>query len=325
MGRFVRRVFGLALLLALLVVGGGLALKTWSDRTFYAGYDAADPLNPALRGETAEIGRRTVEVAIDGARGNRVPVVLTVPTDAEPPFPCVLFLHGINQDKAFTQRLAPAFAEAGFALAGFDQYTRGERALPEGAGAFRRAMAFRHRAALTVLDARRVLDYLESRDDIAGNRLYLVGASYGAITGATAAAFDSRVRAVALAYGGGDLPILLDSRAAREALGKRHGLAGAFAWWWLAPADPVHHVHRIAPRPLLLLNGRNDPLIPARAAQAMYRHAAEPKEQVWFEGGHLEPGTARVREVVEHTIGWLRERDAAASARPWRRSVYQAD
>lgn len=48
--------------------------------------------------------------------------------------------------------------------------------------------------------------------------------------------------------------------------------------------DPISAVHRLAPRPLLLIHGGADQLTPVSEAYALYRAAGEPKE-LWVEPG----------------------------------------
>ena len=74
-------------------------------------------------------------------------------------------------------------------------------------------------------------------------------------------------------------------RAAALALG-----GGGFG----GPAsDPAHHVHRIAPRPILFVNATRDETIPRSSTEALYAAAADPKEIQWFDSGHLNlPGDA---------------------------------
>jgi fermentation-respiration switch protein FrsA (DUF1100 family) len=76
---------------------------------------------------------------------------------------------------------------------------------------------------------------------------------------------DPRPCAAALALGGGDL-----------------------GW---REVDPVQHLPRFAPRPLLLVNMRSDERVPPAAGEALYAAAGEPKQILWFDGGHLDlPG-----------------------------------
>lgn len=53
--------------------------------------------------------------------------------------------------------------------------------------------------------------------------------------------------------------------------------------------NPQEMVHRIAPRPLLIIQGAENELHHPEEAQALYDHAGEPKELVFLEGsGHTE-------------------------------------
>ena len=48
--------------------------------------------------------------------------------------------------------------------------------------------------------------------------------------------------------------------------------------------DPVEVIDRIAPRPLLLIHGVEDEIIPVASAHVLYRRAGEPKE-LWLMDG----------------------------------------
>jgi fermentation-respiration switch protein FrsA (DUF1100 family) len=74
--------------------------------------------------------------------------------------------------------------------------------------------------------------------------------------------------------------------------------------------DPVEVVDRISPRPLLLIHGTEDHIIPVASAHALIERAGEPKELWLIEGlKHVqglelayEPFTSRVRAFFER---WL--------------------
>ena len=67
----------------------------------------------------------------------------------------------------------------------------------------------------------------------------------------------------------------------------------------------AQQVADIAPRPLLLVHGTDDAILPARASQFIYDLAQQPKELHFFEGaGH---GLTECRgELDELLFGWLR-------------------
>ena len=60
----------------------------------------------------------------------------------------------------------------------------------------------------------------------------------------------------------------------------------------LAPLDPDRWIGRVAPRPLLLMIGRHDPLIPPGDAQTIERAARNPKIVINYDGGHNPLGGA---------------------------------
>lgn len=310
----------LAKALGVLAVGFLLCLaglKLYLDRTYFSGYDPTAPLNIQISEEQEEPSFRWIKFYYAGFRGERVPAVMSVPRAKPGPFPCVIFLHGIGDNKNFMakNKLDELFIQSGFAFACFDQLMRGERKHKyENKAA--EAAAFRVRAAHTVNDTRRLIDYLMTRSDIATNRIYLVGGSYGAITGTTAAAFDERIRAVALIYGGGNLRKLLSAEMIRNELGNWTLPANAIAWYFGSVFDPVNYIGRISPRPVLLQNGKADTLVSPAAAKALQDAAKEPKTILWYEGDHLGktrdldfPTTLR---VVNDALDFLHMVDAQA-------------
>lgn len=303
-------IVGVVVLVSVLIV---LVTKSRADAHFFDGYSAAAPLDVEIRSDQDREDFRWVDFVFDGVRGHRVPSVMALPLDMDEPVPCVIFLHGIGQKKDFLEEIAKPFVDAGFAMVTFDQYTRGERDVE--LGWWEEASAFRERAALTVLETRRLVDYLETRNDIVDDRIYLVGASYGAITGATAVAMEPRIPAAVMVYGGGDIATLLNSDAANASfdgiLGVVQGPLTALAAWYLAPSDPVLYVGDVAPRPLFFQNGTADQLIPTASAEAFFEAANEPKTQRWYEGDHVGLDEATTRRVLDDALAWIEEQDAA--------------
>lgn len=294
----------------------GLLLKAAADRNFFAAYDPAVPLNATVaeQGPAGAFDRE--KIYFDSVPGEPVPTILTLPKERAGKVPCIVFLHGIGQDKDFVEEIAPIFNAGGWAMASFDQYTRGERKLVKGATPWQQLVAFRQRAAKTVNDARRLVDYLQTRDDIDPERIYLIGASYGAITGTTAAALDPRFKAVVLVYGGGGIRHLMNSDAIRGEVGQgplgwlAMDALGLFARYVLAPADPLRYAHQIAPRPVLLQNGTDDVLISDAAAEALQAAVGEPKKITIYPGDHIGLDRDTVLEVLHEGQRWLIEQDA---------------
>jgi dienelactone hydrolase len=216
--KILRGAFAAFLLLAIFL----WAVKAYRDAHYFDNYDSSAPMHlteaesTELKNETSETDCTITRFYFDAYQGERVPALISLPTKPKvKKLPAVVFLHGIGQNKDFLREIALPFSQAGFALASFDQYTQGERKLRGAKSFLARLEAFRQRPAKTVNEARRLIDYLCTRADIDAQRIYLVGASYGAVTGCTLMAKDQRVRAGIFVYGGGDFNQLLDSYANR--------------------------------------------------------------------------------------------------------------
>ncbi|MBI5095783.1 MAG: dienelactone hydrolase family protein [Candidatus Hydrogenedentes bacterium] len=285
------------------------AAKIRLDSHYYDGYDASLPLNPVVQPDEERSAYTRTAFSFDGLAGMRVPTLMARPKGAPGPFPCVIFLHGIGQKKEFLDEIAPGFVEAGFALVSSDQYTRGERKLPK-SSRLDEILALRRRAALTVIETRRLVDYLQTRPDIYPDRIYLAGASFGAITGSTAAAFEPRIQAVVLTYGGGNLPVLLNSKQAAAQVGPLIHLAKYAGAYLFAPSDPILHVREISPRPILFQSGADDTLVPPASGRALFDAAYGPKDITWYPGDHvgLDPVTTKL--VLAECVSWLKSQDA---------------
>ncbi|HOW66144.1 MAG TPA: dienelactone hydrolase family protein [Candidatus Paceibacterota bacterium] len=334
----------LGLLLALSVLLW--VIKAYRDAHYFDNYDPAAPLNLTMdaptevNAETPDNGYTITRFTFDGYRGEKVPALISLPMGPKAKkLPAVVFLHGIGQNKNFLKEIAFPFSQAGFVLASFDQYMQGERKLGKNRSSLARLEAFRERPAKTINEARRLIDYLSSRPDIDSGRIYLVGASYGAVTGSTLMAKDQRVRAGVMVYGGCDFGKLLDSYANHLGVAAFLGLidgknlnpekpplpqltrsqerkTGAviaciipFARYFLGVADPIHYVGRISPRPVYFQNGKHDVLVPAPAGLALQKAARDPKTITWYDSDHVGIDLEQTKQVLQDGLQWLLEQD----------------
>jgi dienelactone hydrolase len=297
-------------LLGLLV---GHAVKLYADAHYYDGYDAKAPLNVKLGDEQQTEGNRVIPFSFEGLPGLRVPSLLILPEQSAARLPCILFLHGIGQNKKFLPQIASQFTRQGYAIVCIDQYNCGERK-QRGLGIWQSVLALRRRGALNVIESRRLLDYLQTRPELDPQRFVLLGASYGAITGVNVAAFEPRLHSIVQTYGGGDLSLLLDSNQARRQLGRWRAPVMALAAYILAPADPIRHVKALAPRPVLFQNGEADGLVPAASARALYAAAGEPRRMIWYPGGHIGEDRGRVVQILDEALDWLKMQPPGGAA-----------
>jgi len=131
-------------------------------------------------------------------------------------------------------------------------------------------------------ECRLALEFLAAYPGV--EKLTLVGYSLGAFMGLKVAADDPNIRAVVLAACG-DLPEYMP-----------------FVPMVRMIADPIQWVRRLKQRPLLMLHGRQDTIVPAEQADRLFQAAGEPKKILWFDSGHILP-----QEAMARAAEWLRE------------------
>jgi fermentation-respiration switch protein FrsA (DUF1100 family) len=147
--------------------------------------------------------------------------------------------------------------------------------------------------------------YLAGRADVDSTRVAIAATSFAVPFAVIAAAFDERFRNVVLVYGAGDLDRVL---AANLALRPR-ALRRPAAWLATRPfshLEPERYVALIAPRPLVMVNGIDDPQMPREAVEALYDAAREPKSLVWLRTGHLMPtDSTLIRALIDTALARL--------------------
>lgn len=311
-----------------------LVAKIWADSTYFNDYDPSLPFNVQVQ-EVAQINdtielfgitrpRRFEKVlfTMDTRPNESMPVLMTLPAERKGRVPAIVFLHGIGQSKGFLQQICTPFNEAGFAMACFDQSMQGDR---EVEGIWNSAVAFRKRPWKTINDTRRLIDYLQTHPEIDPERIYLIGASYGAITGATATAFDNRIRASVLVVGGANIRTFLDAPLIKNAVPNSllHWLGKQVVAFMMKPADPKRYASGTAGRPVLMLNGSEDTLVSPDAGKELYDALGEPKEIRWYPCDH--PGlrdsdAAIVVQIIDDGLAWLLEQD-----KPFRQDALAAE
>lgn len=149
------------------------------------------------------------------------------------------------------------------------------------------------------------LDWLLARPDVDSTRVELVGASFGAPFGTVVGALDRRVTRVWAVHAGAWPRTLIEHNldrqiAFRPARATVAWLATLFASGW--QMDPARWAPRVAPRPFIMINAREDERIPRAAIDALYTAAREPKEIIWLEGPHVQGNRPQVIVRLVETV-----------------------
>lgn len=203
--------------------------------------------------------------------------------------------HGFGMTRADLIDLARALRDRGYAVLLFDFRAHG-------ASEGRRSTIGYHEARDMAAAAR----FLHRRPDLAGCRVGALGMSMGAAAAILGAAREPLIAAVVADSGFATLDSIV---------------AGGLRLLYRLPAFPfaplivrfgealigakigqnraIDHVGRLAPRPVLIIHGSRDRLVPVADAHALHAAAAHPKE-LW-----IAPDTGHARAATRHAADYL--------------------
>ena len=297
---------------AALFCAQAFSAPTWEQvQAFYA-YDASAPLDAEAE-EPVDSGILSVQtVRFRSVNDEMVPATVSRPK-TEGKVPVILFLHGLGGSRADSAKVAPLLAGQGVAIVSIDAAHHGDRRA-EGGAMFSADLEMMVKGfRQTIIDNRRALDYIASRDDLDAERVVLVGVSMGGILGSMVASLDERILAPFLIVGGGDLVGILQTSEIGVAQEIRQQLQSSEAVREQAAfIEPTNFIANLSPRPLLMLNGRDDKIVPAAAGEALFAAAQEPKRIVWYEGGAMEGHMPPFDVLIPMLAGFLKDQGLIA-------------
>lgn len=231
---------------------------------------------------------------------------LHLPEDANAPYPAVILCHGIPSgivdpaDGGYPL-LAKTISDEGFAVFTFSFRGSGNSGGNFDIGGWAR-----------YLEA--AIDYLWDLDQIGESQLSLVGFSAGASVSIYVAAQDKRISAVVSCAAPADFSAVYGSGKALMSLNyfrkigiiRDPGFPASFEEWLnnFRKVNAVHSVADIAPRPLLIIHGGKDNVVPLDHARKLFEKASEPKQLVILEGA--DHRLRRNPQAVKTIIHWLK-------------------
>jgi alpha-beta hydrolase superfamily lysophospholipase len=139
-----------------------------------------------------------------------------------------------------------------------------------------------------VRDLQGAIDYLHSCPQVDQSRVYLMGFSGGAAASAYVTAHDARVARLVLCACPAEFRRIVTERKADFSIERfrqiglirdRDFPTSPDAWAdSFSEITPINWIDRIAPRPLLMIQGKDDDLIDEEQAWHLYEKAGQPKE-----------------------------------------------
>jgi hypothetical protein len=273
-------------------------------------YDAAAPLEieqeerPFIDNDAYSAYRLTYASPI----GGQVPAFLLVP-NTDGPHPGLLMMHGLGDSKSAELPFAQRFAAAGAVVLIIDAPFGREGRRDEPPISFTERDREEH--IQLIVDLRRGVDLLLTREDVDPQRLAYHGFSYGGMVGGLLAGVEDRLAAYALIVADGGL--VQHYTGPDDEDGPLSGLAPADRERWLAlmePLESMYFVGHAAPAALLMQSAGADELVPATDAERFHAAASEPKTVIWYDSGHALPAEAEC-----DTVNWLGEQIGIEPAR----------
>jgi fermentation-respiration switch protein FrsA (DUF1100 family) len=189
----------------------------------------------------------------------------------------IIGCSGLNGSKADLIGIGTYLWRAGNGVLLFDCRDRGESDMAPRSAGYRETG-----------DLGAAISYV--RMQIAGARIGVIGFSMGASVVVMAAAKDRDVRAVVADSPYASLAEIITGAYRRWCLPSRllmflADLFNQLAYGYrLSEIRPIDAVHRISPRPLLLIHGSSDSVIPADHSRRLFAKAGEPR-QLWIADG----------------------------------------
>lgn len=271
-------------IVALLLVGFA-AFKLANDTneslqvTSYYGYDQGIPLKDSVQTVVDTTEFKLFSVSYTSIHDKRVTALLSLPKKATTPLPVVILMHGLGDHKAvdYVEYGNSLFLKNGFAVLRIDISDHGDRKNDvydfDLTGDYK--YWTRNVITQTVFDLRRAVDFIETRKELDHKRIGYYGISLGGIIGTVFCGVENRVKVPVVALAGGQLNLLYEENA-----------LSSEAKDFVSIVEPLNFVKQISPRPFLMLNAKNDEIVPPAMSKLLFYAAKDPKEIIWYDAKH---------------------------------------
>ncbi|MBM1105123.1 alpha/beta fold hydrolase [Aurantibacter crassamenti] len=261
----------------------------------YYNYDKAIPLRDSVKTLIDTTDFSLYSVSYKSIHDQRVTGLLGLPKKSLTPLPVIILMHGLGDSKTvdYVEYGNNYFLKNGYAVLRIDISNHGERKTDVYDFDFTGEYKYwsRNIISQTVFDLRRAVDFIATRKELDQNRIGYYGISLGGIIGTIFCGVDSRIKVPVIALAGGQLNLLYEKNALTQE-----------AKDFVSIIEPLNFVQHITPRPLLMLNAKNDEIVPPAMSKLLYYEAKEPKEIIWYDAKHRD---APIDTIYGDGLDWF--------------------
>ncbi|MDB5326233.1 MAG: prolyl oligopeptidase family protein [Phycisphaerales bacterium] len=239
-------------------------------------------------------------VTFPASDGGRVAAWYVAPAD--PSETTALLCHGLGGNTAGFFRMIDALHEAGIGVLAIDFRAHGESS--------GQLCSFGYREKYDVLGA---IAWLKGQHPKASQRIVGVGASLGGAALLAAAAADPRIDGVAVLSTYSSLPDELNDVSHRNFIPPFSWLVRCFGLPLaslhvgvnLSEVRPMDDVRKLWPRPVLIVHGTDDEIIPFAQGQRIFDAAPIGRSSFWVQHGSHN-GILDDRNVIDRVVDFIR-------------------
>jgi dienelactone hydrolase len=262
--------------------------KIYQENIHLFDYDQQLPFDIVKVGSWKEDDVTFTDITYASPQGGRVPATLIEPPGSGP-FAGVIIQHGLPSSRQAEYVIGKLYADMGAVVIVIDA----PFARPENEN--RAPLLFteqdREDQIQLIVDLRRAVDLLATRQNVDPNRLAYIGVSYGGMIGGLLAGVENRLQAYVLVVGDGGLVnhhmVEIEGMITPlDEMTKEENKKWIDTMW---PIESVHYISHAKPAAVLFQNGTKDDLVPDCLALAYQKAGSDPKTVKWYESGHSLP------------------------------------
>lgn len=227
--------------------------------------------------------------------------------------PVVMVLPMLGGGYALERHFANYFASRGYAAVIVRRDSRTSSARVEDLNRLFKDM---------VMDHKRVIDWLETQEDIDSARVGIFGVSMGGIKGALLLPLESRIKAAAIGLAGGDLPYILThtteaglAKRREQELKERHITLEESEQQLreMLKYDPLNYARYVDPKKVLLVLARYDDVVPIAKGLELKERMGNP-ETIMIPAGHY-TAVLSIPYIKSQSFDFLERRFAEVSGK----------